>query len=219
MSTQTISIGPDDLIEIEQVGGDLEVLGFEGPDLQTRGDQVRIERRSDAVAISCGSDLSISVPRTVRLSAGTIGGDARIQDLDGPVELQVVGGDAILRNLLGPVELSGMIGGDTHIENVAHLSMSAGGRRTGYDVADRIRRQVERATRRAERKVSRAEQKLHQVGRMGFRWSTGSDAPEPLGSASPVSDEERMAILRMLQEKKITSEQADKLLSALEGNS
>ena len=33
----------------------------------------------------------------------------------------------------------------------------------------------------------------------------------------PVSDEERMTILKMLQEKKITSEQADKLLAALEG--
>jgi hypothetical protein len=33
----------------------------------------------------------------------------------------------------------------------------------------------------------------------------------------PVSDEERMTILKMLQEKKITSEEADKLLVALEG--
>jgi hypothetical protein len=33
----------------------------------------------------------------------------------------------------------------------------------------------------------------------------------------PISDEERMAILKMLQEKKITSEEADKLLAALEG--
>jgi hypothetical protein len=32
-----------------------------------------------------------------------------------------------------------------------------------------------------------------------------------------VADEERMAILKMLQEKKITSEQAEQLLNALEG--
>ena len=36
-------------------------------------------------------------------------------------------------------------------------------------------------------------------------------------ASQPVSDEERMAILKMLQEKKITSEEADKLLTALEG--
>ena len=35
--------------------------------------------------------------------------------------------------------------------------------------------------------------------------------------SDPVSDEERMTILRMLSEKKITSEEAEKLLSALEG--
>jgi hypothetical protein len=33
------------------------------------------------------------------------------------------------------------------------------------------------------------------------------------------TDEERMAILKMLQEKKITAEDAEKLLSALEGGS
>ena len=33
------------------------------------------------------------------------------------------------------------------------------------------------------------------------------------------SDEERMAILKMLQEKKITAEDAEKLLAALEGDS
>ena len=40
-----------------------------------------------------------------------------------------------------------------------------------------------------------------------------SNAPK----VDPVSDEERMTILRMLAEKKITSEEAEKLLSALEG--
>ena len=34
----------------------------------------------------------------------------------------------------------------------------------------------------------------------------------------PVSDEERLMILRMLHEQKITSEQAEKLLAALEGS-
>jgi hypothetical protein len=43
--------------------------------------------------------------------------------------------------------------------------------------------------------------------------------PPPPGilKSEPVADEERMAILKMLQEKKITSEQAEQLLKALEG--
>jgi hypothetical protein len=35
--------------------------------------------------------------------------------------------------------------------------------------------------------------------------------------SEPVAEEERMAILKMLQEKKITAEQAEQLLQALEG--
>jgi hypothetical protein len=39
--------------------------------------------------------------------------------------------------------------------------------------------------------------------------------PEP--PREPVSDEERLAILRMLEQKKITVEQAEQLLAALTG--
>jgi len=42
--------------------------------------------------------------------------------------------------------------------------------------------------------------------------SATSYAPEP---GETVSDEERMTILRMLADKKITAEQADQLLNAL----
>ena len=38
--------------------------------------------------------------------------------------------------------------------------------------------------------------------------------PKP---AAPVSDDERLTVLKMLQEKKITIEEAEKLLAALEG--
>ena len=38
-----------------------------------------------------------------------------------------------------------------------------------------------------------------------------------LDPVEPVSDEERMTILRLLGEKKITAEEAAKLLAALEG--
>ena len=39
----------------------------------------------------------------------------------------------------------------------------------------------------------------------------------PAPPVDPVTDVERMTILKMLQDKKITSEDAEKLLSALEG--
>jgi hypothetical protein len=51
------------------------------------------------------------------------------------------------------------------------------------------------------------------------RWGASSErqASPPRPPSEPVSDEERLSILRMLQEKKITREEAEKLLAALEG--
>src|SRR5512141_2945770 len=119
MSVQTISISPEELVEIERVGGDLQVQGWDGSNLEAAGDAVRVERRSGAVAISCPGDLRLSTPRDVRISAGAIGGDARVENLNGAIELGLVGGDAVLINLTGPVQLNGMVGGDTRMENVA----------------------------------------------------------------------------------------------------
>jgi hypothetical protein len=52
-----------------------------------------------------------------------------------------------------------------------------------------------------------------------WNWEFNSqNAPTPPSPPSePVAEEERMAILKMLAEKKITAEQAEQLLNALEG--
>ena len=91
------------------------------------------------------------------------------------------------------------------------------------DFSERINRRVQEATRRAQRQAEaatrRVEQKMRQQGRrFSFNWGGGSGG-FPMPPAEPVSDEERMAILKMLQEKKISAEDAEKLLTALEGGS
>ncbi|MCL4528422.1 MAG: hypothetical protein M1282_03305 [Chloroflexi bacterium] len=108
----------------------------------------------------------------------------------------------------------------------------------GREFSERISQRVNAATRRAqqqaERAARRAEQKMtrimsHQAGHPGpvppvpprplsFRHPNfGVNVSETSEARQPVSDEERITILKMLQEKKITSEEAEKLLSALEG--
>lgn len=111
---------------------------------------------------------------------------------------------------------------------------------------ERISRQVERATgqaaRRAEEAARRAERLASDAARRAERhaerqarrwkgnvkvgrwnWDIGPGQgriptpPTPPGS-EPVAEEERMAVLKMLAEKKITAEQAEQLLSALEGD-
>ena len=81
--------------------------------------------------------------------------------------------------------------------------------------ARRAAKQAEEAARRMEQKFSRRGPKVNvDVGR--WSWDL-SPKGVPMPSKPPVSEEERMAILKMLQEKKITAEEAEKLLAALEG--
>lgn len=97
----------------------------------------------------------------------------------------------------------------------------------GDQLNERISRRVEEATRRAaqqaERAARRAEAKVRgraRVGRWEWNVEPGSfTPPPPPQQREPVSEEERVAILKMLAEKKITAAEADALLAALEGGS
>jgi hypothetical protein len=98
------------------------------------------------------------------------------------------------------------------------------GRELGQNISRRAQEAAERAARKAEAAGRRAERQLERqfgkhAGRRGarFSWSWDSSQMPRASKADPVSDEERMTILRMLAEKKISSEEAEKLLSALEG--
>ncbi len=220
MSKQTIPVGNDDSLSISQVGGDLMVQGWDRPELQASGDVIRVEREDRSITVTSGGDLSLSVPRALRVSVGSVGGDATMQDLAGALELGLVGGDANLRNLTGSVQLTSAVGGQTRFENVANVSMSHQSRGPDFDMNDRLQRKIQQATERAERKIRRAQAKLDHYQSLGSHWkyNSGSSASSAAPQGEAVSEEERMTILRMLQEKKITSEEAEKLLSALEGD-
>jgi hypothetical protein len=52
---------------------------------------------------------------------------------------------------------------------------------------------------------------------MRWSWSAPQPPKPPKPPAEPVSDTERMAILKMVADKKITADEASRLLAALEG--
>ena len=87
--------------------------------------------------------------------------------------------------------------------------------RRAREAAERARRQAERATERARMRAERAGRRHAQVA-LGVRW-TGSPPQSSRPPAEPISDAERMAILKMVQDKKITADEAARLLAALEG--
>ena len=75
---------------------------------------------------------------------------------------------------------------------------------------------AKRAERHAERHARRWKTNVG-VGRWNWDFNSQNIPTPPSPPSEPVAEEERMAILKMLQEKKITAEQAEQLLNALEG--
>jgi hypothetical protein len=76
---------------------------------------------------------------------------------------------------------------------------------------ERANRHTERMQRHAERQAKRAERRAEKMLRFSKRQR------EQEIQNDPVSNEERLMILRMVEEGKLTIEEAEKLLSALEG--
>lgn len=125
-------------------------------------------------------------------------------------------------------------------ERLADLDVNLGaGRAKAEKIAARVRRTAERAKvaqrraerhaeaalRRAERHAEAAERRAAAGARRWGRFQTahvahpfaGDRSPRPTPPAEAVSDEERMTILRMVEQGKITVAEAEKLLAALEG--
>jgi hypothetical protein len=95
----------------------------------------------------------------------------------------------------------------SHIEAAGHRAESTG-------------RKVEAAVRRAEAKARAAEVRARRGANVNMnigRWEWDLTPHGVVEPENPVSDDERLTILRMLQEKKITLQDAEKLLAALEG--
>lgn len=93
-----------------------------------------------------------------------------------------------------------------------------------------VQQRVEQRARQAEERARQAEQRAQRRERRG--WSFGFTIPEPPHPPVPprppvpptppsfddkVTDDERLTVLRMLQQKKISLDEAEKLLAALEG--
>lgn len=85
---------------------------------------------------------------------------------------------------------------------------------------ERMQRKIEAAARKAELKARAAERRSRSGGfAWNFEWRPPFPGEPPQPPRPQVSDEERLMILRMLQEKKISVEEAEQLLAALEGRS
>jgi hypothetical protein len=113
---------------------------------------------------------------------------------------------------------------EAHMAQMDHLNARIEAELSRIDDAA-IQRKVREAARKAEHAAERARLKAERAQRrwerMGARQAarpTPPRRPAPLSPpGDPVTEEERLMILRMVQEGKISSEEAARLLEALEG--
>jgi hypothetical protein len=225
---------------LDSVADDLALRGARRNINVNVGDDVVVylEPKVDGVySITAGDDILLVLKPNANVTL-TMNGDEI--DVDWPgIEKQ---GDVTERILVlgdGSAKIMLSAGGDIRVTNDANAGNSAEefGNFAGMNFdwsgfGERISRQVEQATARAAKRAEEAARRVerhaerqarHWRGNMKssgpWTWESGpKGAPTPPTSPSePVAEEERMAILKMLAEKKITAEQAEQLLNALEG--
>jgi hypothetical protein len=213
-------------VSLNSVSGDLFVRGVTGNVLaRTEDDAVLYLEPQDGSAIDVISEGDILLHIPIKLNAVM----SLTADDPDDISVQIPGAQisgksprAVILGSGGSTAISLKAEGDILVtsdskdwESAAEFDFGSNWPLPG-DFNERINRTVERATRQAEAASRRAEEKVRQhTRRFAFNWAPGRGAPTP--PTEPVSDEERMTILRMLQEKKISAEDAEKLLTALEG--
>ncbi len=231
--------GVDGSIVLDSVADDLALRGARGDVRVNVGEDVVVylDPKPEAeYSLNAGEDILLILPRNANATLD-IRGDEILMDWNGTqnddaTERVVTLGD-------GSAKISLNAGGEVRVSNRADAGESADewGNFAGVnfdwsDLGERISRKVEqataRATKRADEAVRRAERHAARhaghpkrglvVGRWNWDFKGAPKPPTPPEPPSePVSEQERMAILKMLAEKKITAQQAEELLNALDG--
>lgn len=226
-------------VTLDSVADDLALRGARGNVKVNVGEDVVVylEPKADgAYSITAGDDILLVLKPNANVTLSMNGDDI---DVDWPgIENQEDVTERILVLGDGSAKIALNAGGDIRVTNNADAGNSAEdfGNFAGMNFdwsgfGERISRQVQQATARAAKQADEAARRVERhaersarrwrgnvkVGR--WNWETGPrGVPTPPSPPSePVAEEERMAVLKMLAEKKITAEQAEQLLDALEG--
>jgi hypothetical protein len=226
-------------IMLDSVADDLALRGARGNVKVNVGEDVVVylEPKADgAYSITAGDDILLVLKPNANVTLSMNGEEI---DVDWPgIENQEDVTERVLVFGDGSAKISLNAGGDIRVTNDAEAGNSAEdfGNFAGMNFdwsgfGERISRQVEQVTARAAKRAEEAARRVERHAERNARrwrgnvrsgpwnWETGpKGVPTPPSPPSePVAEEERMAILKMLAEKKITAEQAEQLLNALEG--
>ncbi len=103
MSQKSVNTSLAPEVTIEAVTGDLQVKGWEEPQVSVRADSdngLLLEADGDAVRLSCQGSCIVRLPQGATLQVGTVNGNARFKLLEDPLTIQKVMGTLTLRNVV-----------------------------------------------------------------------------------------------------------------------
>jgi hypothetical protein len=209
-----LRLSPDTNVKLHLTGGSPDSINVDFPGVELPegcvGCEVVIGTPADNMAdmlLTAGDDLLVTSQADSWESAADFGvgmGDGSEWNIP-PFELPDDFSERINQRVQAAMERA-----QSHLEAANRRAESAG---------HRASIKIEAAMRRAEAKARAAEVRARR-GQTNInigRWNWDVTPHGPTQAAAPVSDTERLTILKMLQEKKITVEEAETLLAALEG--
>lgn len=102
-------------VQIEYVGSDLRLRGWERAAISAEGDQADITENEDGVfVVHSTGDLDVRLPLDADVTIGSIGSDAKITGMGGALQIGSVGSDLVLRKT-GAVTIDS-VGSDLRIK-------------------------------------------------------------------------------------------------------
>ncbi|MEW6651261.1 MAG: hypothetical protein AB1453_13885, partial [Chloroflexota bacterium] len=230
-------------LRVSNVGGSIKLLDVQAVDTLRAGGNIKVKLQQLGYDLNAaaGGSVKILLPTgsNYRLEASS-GGERVVVRYQGQMEKVVShrvqktfgeGGPNLKLAAGGAVAVLEGAWEEEDVEEEFGVRVENLGDEISNRIQERLRRVEERAqqaARRAEERVQLARQRAEQTSRSnrdvfaGMQFGRFSRAGSESGSPQPaprsrVSDEERMIVLNLLREKKITADEASRLLDALEG--
>ena len=137
MKQSVLQVNGSVTVQVDHVGGDLQVVGWERPEIVAKTDDDDLDLEIDAdqiIRTHSDGDLILYVTRDADLRVQSVGGDADLRALGGSTEIVSVGGDLQMRNVSGVKVKS--VGGDMSLRTCAGdlLAEGIGGDASLHDV-------------------------------------------------------------------------------------
>ena len=119
MKQNTVTIHGPLTVMIENIAGDLQVAGWERPEVsvKTDGEEATLRVEGERVFASAPGDLVLYVPREASLQIANVSGDADIRAVSGSTRMENIGGDLQMRAVGAAV--IGHVGGDLSVRGCA----------------------------------------------------------------------------------------------------